>query len=113
MSILLNKRNLRKLYKAFISLPPFNEYRMPAPHKVQFRVINTKDVLGYFYSEPNRIDIDVVNDSWLKVSETMLHEMIHLCRCYNGHDDFTEHNKQFSLIAKRICLIYNFNYKEF
>ena len=113
MAKLLTKQNLRKIYKLFISLPPFNEYKMPAPHKVQFAIIDTNDVLGYFHSEPNRIEIDVANNSWNKISETMLHEMIHLCRCYNNHKDFTEHNDKFDIYAKRICLLYNFNLEEF
>jgi hypothetical protein len=110
---LLTKQTLRKLYRLFIELPPFNEYRMPAPHKVNFRVIKSDDVLGYFHSEPYRIEIDVTCDSWLKISETMLHEMIHLCRCHNGHNDFTEHNEKFNIYAKRICNLYNFNLDEF
>jgi len=113
MAKLLTKQNLRKIYKLFISLPPFNEYKMPQPHKVQFAIIDTNDVLGYFHSEPNRIEIDVANDSWNKISETMLHEMIHLCRCHNNHKDFTEHNAKFDIYAKRICLLYNFNLEEF
>ena len=110
---LLTRQNLRKMYKCFISLPPFNEYRMPAPHKVRFSVINTKEALGYFHNEPYRIQIDNSNDSYLKISETMLHEMIHLCRCHNGHEDFAEHNEKFNIYAQKICELYNFNYEEF
>ena len=113
MAKLLTKQNLRKIYKLFISLPPFNEYAMPAPHKVQFGIIDSKEVLGYFHDLPYRIEIDVSNDTWLKLSETMLHEMIHLCRCHNNHKDFTEHNAKFDIYAKRLCLLYNFNLEEF
>ena len=113
MAKLLTKQNLRKIYKLFCTLPPFNEYKMPQPQKVQFGIIDTNDVLGYFHSEPYRIEIDVANDSWLKLSETMLHEMVHLCRCHNNHNDFTEHNAKFDIYAKRICSLYNLNLEEF
>ncbi len=73
---LLTKQNLRKMYACFVRLPPFNGYKMPAPHKVNFSIINTKgEVLGYFLTEPTRIQIDVSNDTYLKISETLMHEV--------------------------------------
>ena len=110
---LLTKQNLRKIYKLCASLPPFNEYQMPQPHKIQFSVINTNEVMGYFHTEPMRIEIDKMCDSFLKVFETMMHECIHVYLYKANYADYDQHNEKFKKLAKRICDIYNFNYKEF
>lgn len=110
---LLTKQNLRKLYKAFVSLPPFNEFRMPAPHKVTFQVVSNSDAYGWFINDPARIQIDRSCSTWNKISETMLHEMIHCMLWYNKHKDFDQHGKKFDKYAKIVCDIYNFNVKEF
>ena len=110
---ILTKRNLRILYGAFIKLPPFNQYRMPAPHKIQFAVFKLDGALGYFHTEPCRIELDVSNDTWHKMSETLLHEMIHLCRYHNGKWDFDTHNHNFNSMAQRICDIYAFDIDTF
>jgi len=112
--MLLTKQNLRKLYACFVKLPPFNNYRMPAPHKVNFGVINTNgEVLGYFHTEPTRIEVDVSNDTFTKISETLMHEMIHCLLHYNNHTDFDQHDKKFQKYAKLTCNIHGFNLEEF
>ena len=112
--MLLTRQNLRKLYACFVKLPPFNGYRMPAPHKVQFGIINTNgDVLGYFHTDPTRIEVDVSNDTYLKITETLMHEMIHCLLYYHNHNDFDAHEKKFNKYANIICNLYGFNLEEF
>lgn len=111
---LLTKQNLRKLYNCFITLPPFNEYKMPQGHKVTFEVINDNEVFGWFINDPPRIIIDsIMNKTSQQLIETLLHEMIHLHLWYTKHNDFDQHDKKFKEIAKKVCKIYNYNLKEF
>jgi len=111
---LLTKQNLRKLYKCFMSLPPFNEYRMPAPHKVSFQVVNDPEAFGWFINDPPRIQLSkALCTNWDFISQTMLHEMIHLCLWYNHHNDFDQHDEKFNRMAKRVCAVYKFNIEEF
>jgi hypothetical protein len=110
---LLTKQNLRKIYKLCASLPPFNEYPMPQPHKISFSVINTNEVFGYFHTEPMRIEIDKMCDTWDHIFQTMMHECIHVALYKSNHHDFDQHELKFNKIAKRICDMYKFDIKEF
>ena len=110
---LLTKQNLRKIYKLCASLPPFNEFPMPQPHKISFSVINTNEVFGYFHTEPMRIEIDKMCDTWDHIFQTMMHECIHVALYKSNHNDFDQHELKFNKIAKRICDMYKFDIKEF
>ena len=110
---LLTKQNLRKIYKLCASLPPFNEYPMPQTHKISFSVINTNEVFGYFHTEPMRIEIDKMCDTWDHIFQTMMHECIHVALYKSNHHDFDQHELKFNKIAKRICDMYKFNIEEF
>ena len=110
---LLTKQNLRKIYRLCASLPPFNEYPMPQPHKISFSVINTNEVFGYFHTEPMRIEIDKMCDTWDHIFQTMMHECIHVALYRSNHNDFDQHEAKFNRIAKRICDMYKFDIKEF
>ena len=110
---LLTKQNLRKIYKLCASLPPFNEFPMPQPHKISFSVINTNEVFGYFHTEPMRIEIDKMCDTWDHIFQTMMHECIHVALYKSNHKDFDQHEIKFNRMAKRICDMYKFDIKEF
>jgi|Laugresbdmm110sd_1035091.scaffolds.fasta_scaffold05823_5 predicted SprT family Zn-dependent metalloprotease len=110
---LLTKQNLRKIYKLCASLPPFNEFPMPQPHKISFSVINTNEVFGYFHTEPMRIEIDKMCDTWDHIFQTMMHECIHVALYKSNHHDFDQHEAKFNKMAKRICDMYKFDIKEF
>ena len=69
--------------------------------------------MGYFHTEPMRIEIDKMCNSFLKIFETMMHECIHVYLYKANHSDFDQHNAKFDRLAKRICDIYNFNLEEF
>ena len=110
---LLTKQNLRKIYKLCASLPPFNEFPMPQPHKISFSVINTNEVFGYFHTEPMRIEIDKMCDTWDHIFQTMMHECIHVALYKSNHNDFDQQELKFNKIAKKICDMYKFDIKEF
>ena len=110
---LLTKQNLRKIYKLCASLPPFNEFPMPQPHKISFSVINTNEVFGYFHTEPMRLEIDKMCDTWDHIFQTMMHECIHVALYKSNHNDFDQHELKFNRMAKRICDMYKFDIKEF
>lgn len=110
---LLTKQNLRKIYKLCASLPPFNEFPMPQPHKISFSVINTNEVFGYFHTEPMRIEIDKMCNTWDHIFQTMMHECIHVALYKANHKDFDQHELKFNRMAKRICDMYKFDIKEF
>ena len=112
-SRLLNKHNLRKIYKLCASLPPFNEFIMPQPHKIKFSVINTNEVFGYFHTEPMRIEIDKMCDTWDHIFQTMMHECIHVALYKSNHPDYDQHEEKFNKIAKRICDMYKFKLEDF
>lgn len=115
MGKLLTKQNLRKIYKALSSLPPFNEMRgMPQAHRISFSVINTNEVMGYFHTHPMRIEIDRMCDTWDKIFVTMLHECCHVYLYYNGYKDYDQHEEKFKKLAKKVCDVYiGLNLKEF
>ena len=114
MANLLTKQNLRKIYACYAKLPPFNEYRMPAPHKVTFQIINDADTFGWFINDPARIQISkTLCTNWDLISQTMLHEMIHCMLWYNYHNDFDQHKDKFNKFALRVCDIYKFNIEDF
>lgn len=110
---LLTKQNLRKIYRSFLSLPPFNQYRMPAAHKVTFQVVSDGEAFGWFINDPPVIKIDKSCETWDQISQTMLHEMVHCMLWYNKHKDFEQHGKRFEKYAKIVCDMYNFDIKEF
>lgn len=86
---------------------------MPQPHKISFSVIDTNEVMGYFHTEPMRIEIDKMCDTWNKIFETMMHECIHVALYKANHSDFDKHELKFNKLAKRICDMYKFNLEEF
>mgnify|MGYP003353038971 CR=1 FL=1 len=111
--VLLTKQNLRKLYACFVRLPPFCNYRMPAPHKVTFKVVNDPDTYGWFVNDPPRIEISKLCEDFNKVNETLLHEMIHCMLWYNKHKDFDQHDHKFDKYAEIVCNLYGYDKKEF
>lgn len=113
MGKLLTKQNLRKIYKLCISLPPFNEYAMPQPHKIQFAVIDTDEVMGYFHNIPMKIEIDKMCDGFNDIFQTMMHECIHVYLYKANYPDFDQHNARFDKIKNRICEMYNFDKEKF
>jgi len=111
---LLTKQNLRKIYRLCTELPPFNEMMMPKPHKISFSVIDTDgEVMGYFHTEPMRIEIDKSCDTFHKIFETMMHECVHVALYKANHHDFDQHESRFNRFAKRICDMYKFDIEEF
>ena len=113
MATLLTKQNLRKIYKMLSLLPPFNEWKLPAAHRVTFEVVSNTDAFGWFINDPPRIQIDRSCDDWNKITHTMMHEMIHCFLWYSNHKDFDAHEAKFKKYAKIVCHIHNLNEDDF
>jgi predicted SprT family Zn-dependent metalloprotease len=101
--MILNKRFLRKLYNCYKDIPPFCSKRMPPARKVTFEVTNDEDYLGMFIPYPMRIQITTYNSNFHLLTETLLHEMVHLYLFYNNHTDYNQHEEKFKQIADEIC----------
>jgi len=114
MKELLTRKVCRKLYSSFKHLPPFNQYNLPQPHKVGFEMIKEGEAYGYFIDSPMRIQIDTkMVDSFNMLSETILHEMIHMTLYIQGNKNYADHGKDFWKIADKVCTIYNFDKNTF
>jgi len=111
---LLTPEYLAKLYTTFAKLPPFDKYALPNANAIEWKVIKDKRVCGYFYADPLRIEI---SSSYCKkfriLSETILHEMIHLalyhCKRYEHYD---EHKVEFYKLAVEVCKVYGFEIRK-
>jgi hypothetical protein len=112
---LLNKKTLRHLYSVFIKLPPFNRYPMPSPIKMRFEVMESDDSDGLFTPDNKTIHIEIRQNSFKKMSEVLLHEMIHVLLYERNKytNKYAEHDGSFAELADEICKLYKFNRKTF
>ena len=96
-------------------MPPFNRYKMPAPVKIQFEIIDSPDCYGLFLTPPMRIQIDKSRKSLKQVSEVLHHEMIHLLNYTRNpkSNDHEKHDERFDVLADEICELYGYNRKTF
>lgn len=115
MAGLLNKKTLRHLYSAFVRLPPFNRYSMPSPLKMRFEVMDSDDCDGLFTPSNMTIHIEKRQDSFKKMSEIVLHEMIHVLLYKRNMytNKYADHDCDFEQLANEVCKLYKFNRKTF
>jgi len=115
MAGLLNKKTLRHLYSAFVRLPPFNRYPMPSPLKMRFEVMDSDDCDGLFTPSNMTIHIEARQDSFKKMSEVVLHEMIHVLLYKRNMytNKYADHDCDFEQLANEVCKLYKFNRKIF
>lgn len=115
MAGLLNKKTLRHLYSAFIRLPPFNRYKMPSSYKMRFEVMESDDCDGLFTPGNRTIHIEIRQNSFKKMSEVLLHEMIHVLLYERNKytNKYTNHDGDFAELADEVCKLYKFNRKTF
>lgn len=113
--MLLTKQNLRKLYACFVKLPPFNRYPMPSPLKMRFEVIDSDDCDGLFTPSNMTIHIETRQNSFKKMTEVLLHEMIHVLLYKRNMytNKYANHDGNFEELANEICKLYKFNRKTF
>ena len=113
--MLLTKQNLRKLYACFVKLPPFNRYPMPSALKMRFEVIDSNDCDGLFTPSNMTIHIETRQNSFKKMTEVLLHEMIHVLLYKRNMytNKYANHDGNFEELANEICKLYKFNRKTF
>lgn len=112
---LLNKKTLRHLYSAFVKLPPFNRYPMPSPLKMRFEVMDSDDCDGLFTPSNMTIHIENRQNSLKKMSEVLIHEMIHVLLYKRNMytNKYANHDGDFEELANEVCKLYKFNRKTF
>ena len=110
---LLKADYIAGLYTAYSKMPPFNG-KLPKESKIEFVIINDKEAYGYFHSEPLKIEISSGRCQHIAtISETLLHEMVHLMLFIQGKSNFDKHDKTFYKYANQICELYGFDPKRF
>jgi predicted SprT family Zn-dependent metalloprotease len=110
---LLKAEYISYLYTAYSKMPPFYD-NLPKASKIEFQIINDPDAYGYFHNEPLKIQISSGRCQHIStISETLLHEMIHLMLFIQGKSNFDKHDKTFYKYANKISELYGFDPKRF
>lgn len=88
---------------------------MPSPIKVRFAVMKSDDCDGLFTPDNMTIHIEERQDSFKKMSEVLLHEMIHVLLYERNKytNKYANHDGDFDTLATEICKLYKFNRKTF
>lgn len=88
---------------------------MPSPHKVRFEVMESDDSDGLFTPSNMTIHIEKRQNSFKKMSEVLIHEMIHMLLYERNKytNKYAEHDGAFAELADEICKLYKFNRKTF
>lgn len=90
-------------YDYLRTMPPFSNWRLPQSQGMVIKVINSKEVMGDYESDPHTLRISrVMCKSWLQVLETVSHEMVHIALEKEGktHGD---HGDDFKSKAAEVC----------
>lgn len=118
MTLPLTVEMLEAAYEFLRTTPPFNEWNLPEPDDMLFRVIRSRSHLGFYRKRrggPHTIEISsgtVGHTNNLLM--TMAHEMIHLHEGRTGADRGKgEHSAAFKKWAAQTCAIHGFDPKFF
>lgn len=110
---LLKPEYMAGLYTAYAQMPPFYN-KLPKASKIEFAIINDSEAYGYFHSEPLKIEISSGRCQHIStISETLIHEMIHLMLFIQGKSNFDNHDKTFYKYANKVCELYGYDPKRF
>ena len=110
----LTPRMLQGMYYALKFCAPFNEYRLPDPHKVTFTVTRSSMTCGEYDTDPHQIKVSKVANADLNaVLQTMAHEMVHFALERKGAKDHAHHDSEFNALAAQVCDEWGWNFKEF
>ena len=98
----LTPARLAALYTAVTTLAPFNKYKLPPAHKINFKVSRSKRLMGCYDRDCREHEItisSVLNTSISMVMETLCHEMTHLALEIRGEPDHGDHDSSWSAMA--------------
>lgn len=120
MPIALTAERVAAVYDCLRTFPPFCRWKLPPSDEVIFHVTRHRDRQGHCTVDHNCKNPEItVSEYWVGTFETLVslvaHEMIHLHQFLSGADPGpgTQHDAEFRRIAKRICLLFNWDYKQF
>jgi len=103
---------IQTTYEYLVQIKPFNKWNLPLSRKIEFAVINDKEVMGLYEPEPHCISISKARHDHLDtVLKTVAHEMCHL-KLYLDGKQYELHNKDFNKLSKQVAKEFGFDYKE-
>lgn len=116
MTLPLTPETLQAAYDYLKTTPPFNRWNLPDGEDVRFKVMRSRDVRGWYWTEGERHWIGISShcigrtDSLMS---TMSHEMLHLHERQTCIETKAQHSRAFSKLAARVCGIHGFDAKLF
>ena len=118
MTLALTPDIVEAAYVFLRATPPFSRWKLPESDGIAFHVCASK-WMGY-YSREIATGIHQISLSSKRVGHTntvmhvMAHEMIHLYQAVVKRETAnTEHNAEFDRLAKKVCAIHGWDWKEF
>ena len=110
----ITPRYLATMYYMLAALPPFNRFKLPSEHEVDFKINRSSMLLGSYDVDPHLIIISrVACHDYKEVMETLAHEMVHLALEQRGASDHSDHDSAFNCLAAEVCTIWGWDFKEF
>lgn len=115
MTLPLNTDILEGAYNYLRATPPFNKWKLPESDVIAFHISAGK-IMGYY----TRDNVHHIALSAKRVGHTntvmhiMAHEMIHLHQAVvKTETPNTEHNAEFDRLARKVCRLHGWDWKEF
>lgn len=120
MSLPLTHEILEGAYEFLRTTPPFNKWQLPHADEVMLVVSSHKGHVGYYRGPRRKINMHEIGISHACVGHTntllrtMAHEMIHQYQRRNRTETpHTEHNAEFTKLARVVCRYHGWDEKEF
>ena len=112
MSVLVKVDYIKAMYTLFCKLPPFDKFELPLASKIEWTIIDDRELCGSYSPEPHCITVSIARHShFTSICKTLLHEMVHMVMYLQGKK-YELHNKTFYKHVDKICSIYGFDPKE-
>ena len=95
---------------------PFNKWNFPDAEEVEFRVIKSTTVHGWYAMRDGKHIIAISARTVgfpTTLIRVMAHEMIHLHQQEAGMANAAQHNRAFQKLAERVAKIHGYDPKEF
>jgi hypothetical protein len=117
MALPLTREMLEQAYEYLCVTPPFNKWNLPHGEDIAFRVVRSRDMLGWYSRLRGGQHIIALSTNCIgrtdSLMATMAHEMIHLHQAAVGMETPSHHNTAFKKLAARVCAIHGFDPKLF
>lgn len=117
MSLPLTRDNLRAAYNYLAETAPYCRWNMPDGEDVEFRVVRSLDLRGWYQFRDGRHFIGISSGCigrTASLMEVMAHEMLHMHQRLSGMESpHAQHNAAFNKLAARVCDVHGFDPKLF